>query len=117
MKARRGLRFACLALGLPGLGGPAQASDVPRFDVETHCRKVASFGGTYSASIDKTCFEGEQDAYDKLKPIWGSLPEATAAHCTKVAGFGGTGSYSILETCVRMELDAAGAVGNRQFKF
>lgn len=112
----------CLSGGLAvalcvGSAAPALAGDMPRFDVEKHCAKVASFGGTYSASMDKSCFDGEQAAYDKLKPIWGELPDATTAHCLRVARFGGPGSYTMLESCVRMELEAAGSVGGRQFKF
>jgi hypothetical protein len=79
---------------------------IPRFDVEQHCEAVASFGGTYSAMMDRACMQQEQGAYDGLKPQWPDLPETVRAHCTEVAAFGGPGSYLMLESCVHMELDA-----------
>lgn len=101
--------FACLALIASNASGccvaHAGGAEMPRYDVETHCRTVASFGGSYSAALDKACMEMEQKAYDALKPVW---PQAGAAgaHCDEVARFGGTGSYSLLETCIDMETTA-----------
>lgn len=110
------MRFA-LGAFLAALAGQAQASELPRFDVEAHCKKVASFGGSYSATLDESCFSMEQGAYDGLKPEWSGLPTNVRRHCEKVAAFGGDGSYSLLESCVRMEVESAGANSNRKFKF
>jgi len=48
---------------------------IPRSDVEQHCEAVASFGGTYSATMDRACMQQEQGAYDGLKTLWSHLPE------------------------------------------
>jgi hypothetical protein len=105
--------FIWLAGALPAFA----AGDVPRFDVERHCKEVASFGGTYSAALDKSCFDMEQSAYDNLKARWSEVSSSMAAHCSEVAAFGGPGSYSLLESCIRMESEAAGSVGGREFKY
>lgn len=110
---RRLAAGACLL----ALAGPAFASELPRFDVEAHCKKVASFGGAYSASLDESCFSMEQEAYNGLKPEWGGLPASVRQHCENVAAFGGDGSYSLLESCVQMEVESAGANSKRKFKF
>ncbi|NAZ38373.1 hypothetical protein [Rubellimicrobium sp. CFH 75288] len=95
-----GVMAASPALALP-----------PRYDVERHCREVASFGGSFSAVLYDTCFDMEQDAYDTLKRRWDGLPSAMRRHCDQVASFAGSGSYSLLETCVQME-EQAGSSGN-----
>lgn len=74
----------------------AHAQEIPRYDVPSHCRKVAEFGGTYSAQMEQSCFEIEQNSYDTLKPIWNDLPESMKTHCDQVARFGGEGSYQML---------------------
>ncbi|WP_406871595.1 hypothetical protein WHT83_14845 [Aminobacter sp. P9b] len=114
---RGGRAIVSALILIAGASGTAWASELPRFDVESHCKAVASFGGTYSASLDESCFSMEQAAYDGLKPIWPDLPASVARHCAEVAAFGGPGSYSLLESCIRMEVDAAGANSNRKFKF
>lgn len=100
-----------------GLVGPGFAAEVPRFDVEAHCEKIASFGGSYSAVLDEACFAQEQQAYDRLKPMWPQLPAEMAAHCEKIASFGGPGSYTLMEACVQQEMQASGGKAGRTFKF
>jgi len=43
------LLSATLASVLPAAG---QDSELPEYDAEAHCKKVASFGGPYSAAMD-----------------------------------------------------------------
>lgn len=85
----------------------AQADQIPRFDVETHCEQVAGFGGDYSSTMYNSCIDQEQGAYNNLKGQWGSLSSRIQDHCEQVAGFGGPGSYTMLESCVQMESSAA----------
>ena len=108
---------AALAAAVAALAAPAAAQDLPRFDVEAHCRAVASFGGNYSAVLDRGCFDLEQKAYDGLKGAWPSLPGSVRDHCTGVATFGGRGSYSLLEGCVKLETEATGNNAGRSFKY
>ena len=91
---------------------PAWA-EMPNYDVEAHCKKLASIGGS-SQSLLNACLHSEQDAYDGLKPKWDGLPEAMRLHCDHLAGLGG-GSYSLLQACVASEQDASR--NNEQFKF
>lgn len=91
-------------------------NEMPIYDVERHCREVASFGGTYSAVMDQGCFRAEQQAYDGLKARWASLPQRLRRHCDEIARFGGSGNYTMLSGCVRAEEQAAGANSNRQFR-
>jgi hypothetical protein len=81
----------------------AAAAEMPRYQVEAHCKEIASFGGSYSASLFNACFDMEQVAYNGLKPRWDRLPHAMRGHCDDIASFGGPGSYALLESCVQME--------------
>jgi hypothetical protein len=111
------MRVLLIALALCAMGAPADAQDVPRFDVEKHCKEVASFGGSYSASMDKSCFDMEQAAYDKVKAGWPDETASARRHCTEIASFGGAGSYSMLESCLTMESKAASDRKRRKFKY
>lgn len=46
------MRGAPLVIALVLAAIPAVAQELPRFNVEGHCKQVASFGGSYSASLD-----------------------------------------------------------------
>jgi hypothetical protein len=111
------MKIASLVAFFATMASSALAHELPRFNVETHCKQVAGFGGSYSATIDKSCFDMEQDAYDKLKQIWPSVAAKTQKHCATVAGFGGSDSYSILQSCVQMETSAASGNEGRKFKY
>lgn len=90
-------------------------AELPDYDVEAECHRIAAFGGTFSESTMHECLEMEQSAYNALKPRWDALPSNTRAECDRIARFGGAGSFSTLQECVDMELDAART--NREFKF
>lgn len=57
--------------------------------------------------IFDSCIGMEQQAYDKLKRNWFSIPARTQSYCDEVGCAGGQ-SNSILESCIGMEMDAAG---------
>lgn len=111
------MKLPLMLLTLCAIAAPAAAQDVPRFDVEKHCKQVASFGGSYSASMDKSCFDMEQAAYDKVKAGWSDETASARRHCTEVASFGGAGSYSMLDSCLKMESRAASDRKGRKFKY
>ena len=46
------------------------AQEMPRFDVDAHCRQVAGFGGSFSDTILGSCVDMEQSAYDGMKAGW-----------------------------------------------
>lgn len=85
----------------------AEAQELPRYDVESHCKDVAAFGGAPSETIRQGCFQMEQQAYNRLKEQWAELPRNVRQHCDEVASFGGSSSYSILKGCIDMEMQAA----------
>lgn len=91
-----------IAICIPVL---SHAGDIPRYDVDKHCTKVAQTSGN-SNMIYNGCIEMEQTAYDSIRQLWASIPEKTQSHCNKVASSSG-GSYSILQGCINMEIDAA----------
>ena len=107
------LRIASLTYASFFMSSVALAADLPRYDVEKHCSRVASISGS-SAMIKNGCMDMEQEAYDKLKPLWASIPGKTQQHCGQVAKVSG-GSYSILEGCIDMETEEAAKP--RQFKY
>lgn len=105
------------ALALAAVSMPASAQEMPRFDVEAYCKKIANFSGSYSAVTDESCFDMEQSSYDNLKRSWSELPSKMREYCTKIAKFGGGGSYMTLESCIEMESDSAGKNSGRLFKY
>lgn len=59
----------------------------------------------------------EQDAYDELKPRWGSLPATVRKHCDSLATLGGSGSYTMLAACVEQEMEAKSENAKRAFAY
>jgi len=103
---RRPIKGQLIACGAVVIAMPALA-EMPRYDVEAHCREIASFSGDYSAMMYDGCFDMEQAAYDTLKVRWDGLPATMRSHCDQIATFAGAGSYSMLEGCVQMEEQAS----------
>lgn len=111
------MRLSILAIAATALSSPAFADSVPHYDVNTYCKEVAGFGGSYSATLDKSCFSMEQSAYNAVKAKWNAIPEDTRKHCDQVASFGGKGSYSLLQSCIGMETEANSENSGRSFKY
>lgn len=105
------------AVALTLLSAPALARELSRFDVNRQCDEIASFGGSYSEMTKQGCMQMEQQAYNQLKPAWGSIPEAMQTLCLEIASFGGPGSYSTLQGCIQMEQSAAATNRNTEFKY
>lgn len=62
------------------------------FDIEKHCKDVASFaGGSYQ--IEQGCRNNERKAQAQMDSE--TIPAEIKAHCTEVAEFAG-GSYQII---------------------
>ena len=95
----------------------ALAQDLPRFDVQVHCQRLAGLGGLMSQSVFGICMDVEQAAYDGLKPTWQALPSAVREHCLSLASLGGLGSYAVLKTCIQVEVDAGKQNQQRQFRY
>lgn len=94
----------------------ALAGDLPRFDVEAHCDRVARFGGGFSAVTMRGCLDIEQSSYDALKRDWPDLPEEMRRYCIEVARFGG-GDYMTLRGCIDLERAAARENAGSSFRF
>ncbi|RFA27191.1 hypothetical protein CAI21_15185 [Alkalilimnicola ehrlichii] len=93
-------------LGVAGLLAASVAmADIPRFDVEAHCKEVSEFGGS-SNMVYNGCIRTEQTSYRELQNVWAEVPTRTRNHCLEIAQFGGA-SYQILHGCIQMEIDAA----------
>ena len=84
-----------------------QRQQLPRLDVESRCRAVASVGGGYSASIFNGCMQREQAAYNGLGDLFSASPAGIRERCLQVATVGEGGSYSILQGCLERERAAA----------
>jgi hypothetical protein len=95
----------------------AQEQEMPKYDPEAYCHKVASFGGSLSETMLGACMDQEQAAYDALKPQWPQVADHVRAYCDKVARFGGDGSYTMLGACIQQENEAGQSNQNRKFKF
>lgn len=91
----------------------AIAGELPRYDVEAHCEKIATVGGDRSAMMYNGCIDMEQNSYNSARDSWESLPSETQQHCTRIAEVGGAGSYQMLSGCIDMETSAA----NNQSEF
>lgn len=84
----------------------AVAQNVPRYDPEAYCKTLASTGGAYSAIVDNTCIQQEQQAYDALNTTWDTLPAQAQTYCDHLATVGGEGSYIVLQACIQQEMHA-----------
>lgn len=84
-----------------------KAVALPELDVERRCERVASAGGTYSATTYNGCIRMERDAYDSIKSSYGSAAKSARQRCQEVATVSDGGSYSTLKACIEMETDAA----------
>ncbi|MDF1600878.1 hypothetical protein PZ895_14005 [Mesorhizobium sp. YIM 152430] len=110
-------RFAFIATaGLLALTPAAFGESLPRYDVETECKKIASFGGTFSNMTYVGCLDLEQSSYDGLKRRWPSVPHEMKAECRTIAEFGG-GSYLTLSGCLDMEEAAARDASSKSFQY
>lgn len=81
---------------------PAQAADLPQFDIATYCKKVADTSGG-SSMIELGCRDMENEAKSALLKM--SIPDKMLTYCGKVAQTSG-GSYTLLQGCVDMEMEA-----------
>ena len=91
-------------------------AEMPNYDVDAHCKEIASLGGESSQLMLNACYKQEQAAYDQLKPTWDQLPAAMRAHCDRIASLGGGGSFLMLNACVDQEQQAAQQNGSFKFK-
>ncbi|MGE6917615.1 hypothetical protein [Achromobacter kerstersii] len=102
-----------VSITLSLMGSSAYAVEMPRYDPEAYCKRVANTSGG-SAMIYSGCIDMEQTSYNKLKPIWATLAEKTQKYCDRIAKTSG-GSYMILDGCMDMETQAAS--NPKGFKF
>ncbi|MGQ3671768.1 hypothetical protein ACT6QG_05165 [Xanthobacter sp. TB0136] len=114
---RVALGLGTIGCALAGATAPSSAQEVPRYDPEGWCKRVAESGGGSSEWLKDACLEQEQAAYDKLKPQWGTVPKKTRSWCNQVATSGGRGSYVLLEQCIDMEFASKQKNDNSKFKF
>jgi hypothetical protein len=112
------VRIAAITVSIVLCGvAAAQSQSVPRYNVDAHCKEVASVGGNYSEMLFGACMDEEQGSYNSLKPAWSHLPGAMRAHCDEVATVGGSGSYMLLKACVDQEQAAARSNANKSFHY
>ncbi|RRI02296.1 hypothetical protein EH240_12575 [Mesorhizobium tamadayense] len=101
-------RLAFLIAAMLATVTVAHAQQIPRYDAAAYCRQISDTGGG-SAVVYNGCMDMEQNAYNKRKPQWPSLPAKTRAYCDSLARMGGGGSYTVLDGCIDMEIGAVGS--------
>ncbi|PBC11300.1 hypothetical protein [Mesorhizobium sp. WSM3859] len=101
-------RAVVLIGAIPATFMAANAQQMPRYDAAGYCRQLSDMGGG-SSTVYNSCIDMEQNAYNKRKPEWSSLPIKTRNYCDNLASMGGKGSYTVLDSCIDMELGAAGS--------
>jgi hypothetical protein len=80
------------------------ADRVPRFNVESHCRFIASkVGATDDMQI---CLQKEREARQELMRQWTQLASADKSHCLRLSTAGGDPTYTELLTCLEVHRDA-----------
>lgn len=92
---------------------PALADTVPRYDPAGYCKEVGDAVGG-SSSIEKSCIELEQQAYNELKAGWASYPARARSYCDEVSQATG-GTYQILLSCIEKESEAESEKPDFQF--
>lgn len=102
-----------VAMAVSLIGSGAYAAEIPRYDPEAYCKRVADTSGG-SAVVYSGCVDMEQDSYNKLKSTWLTIADKTQKYCDRVAKTSG-GSYMLLDGCIDME--TAAATNQKGFKF
>ncbi|WP_447529829.1 hypothetical protein [Vreelandella sp. TE19] len=92
------IKTRLLGLAFLALAGSAAAAELPRFNVEAYCERVAS--GSHDSF--NYCIAEEQSAYDDLRGRAASVSDQTMDYCSRVAG----NSYDSLQYCIEEESDA-----------
>ena len=100
---------AALALGLPILGMPMQATwardSVPELDVEPSCRAAAAAAMVVGRTGDN-CRADEKAARDMVAREWDTFSAADRRHCHSLVTTGGPPSYVELLSCLEVSRDA-----------
>jgi hypothetical protein len=92
-----------ITLAAAALVIPAAADQVPRFEVEKHCRAVAAMTGRLGDPSD--CLNDERSAREQLVRQWARFHPAGRARCLEQATLAGEPTYSALLTCIELEQD------------
>lgn len=98
------MALTAVIVGSLFLLSPVEAGNLPRFDINKHCHRVAHFGGSYSEELEQCCLRYEEGAYSYLEAVWKVTPHVIKAECLEQASFCGAGSYSLLKSCVAREV-------------
>src|SRR5262245_11895697 len=80
------------------------ADNVPTFNVEPFCRRVADMAGLVAYA--DVCMRKEHEARDQLAKQWTQFPAADRSYCRELTTTGGDPTYTELLTCLELQRDA-----------
>jgi hypothetical protein len=82
----------------------AETDRVPNFNVEPHCRAVASLAAPIGDA--EACIRQEQQARVQLIKQWDEFGRAEKDYCLPLSTLAGEPTYSELLSCLEVERDA-----------
>jgi hypothetical protein len=80
---------------------PALAQDIPEYDSQTYCGRVAEVAAKPDVMLER-CLWLEEYALDELEEFWPQASKAIREECLDVAS--GHESYVVLARCVMRQL-------------
>jgi hypothetical protein len=80
------------------------ADQVPTFDVQSFCRRVAAMAEPLGDA--GLCLRKEFETRDQLVKQWAQFPAADRAYCRQLTTIGGDPTYTELLTCLELQRDA-----------
>ncbi len=88
----------------------AALSDLPQYDVDQYCRKLAVATSMLNGHTVATCANRERAAYDGLRGEWDRHSKGAKDYCVTLVNKINP-SYVLLTTCLKQTQRSAGRVG------
>src|SRR5262245_4157046 len=79
----------------------ALAEDIPEYDSQAHCERIAESAAKPGAALGR-CLWLEEYAHDELETFWSRASEAVREECLEATS--GEESYVVLARCVMARL-------------
>jgi hypothetical protein len=76
----------------------------PNFDVNSHCRRIAS--DARPVGSPDACVREEQEARAQLTQQWTQFPVADRSYCARLTSLGAEPTFTELLTCLEMRREA-----------
>lgn len=104
---------------------PVAAQSLPRYDVDSACRRVVPDRGGYDypgkaenlRRARQACIDAEQQDYDILRLLWSRISPEGRSQCVEFGNRAGGRQYAVLRECAGIIHQRERMQQSRQFKY